>query len=136
MVTIFRFTNEICGRSVGMFGKKVSVMDSLFAQYKDKTEELKEITVENGYTEEAEKVASDILNSERKEYNEKRRLQAEHEEALANHKFTTGFNFEGYEIVEYLGLVSDEAVIGTGYLSDLKMSLGILFGIRKRFFRN
>lgn len=92
-----------------MFGKKVSVMDSLLAQYKDKTEEeLKEITVENGYT----------------------------EEALANHKFTTGFNFEGYEIVEYLGLVSGEAVIGTGYLSDLKMSLGILFGIRKRFFRN
>lgn len=113
-----------------MFGKKVNITDSLFEQYKNKTEEeLKEITVENGYTEEAEKVASDILNSERKEYNEKMRLQAEHEEALASHKFTTGFNFEGYEIVEYLGLVSGEAVIGTGYLSDLKASFSDLLGV-------
>lgn len=113
-----------------MFGKKVDTTDSLFEQYKNKTEEeLKEITVKNGYTEEAEKVASDILNSERKEYNEKLRLQAEHEEALASHKFTTGFNFEGYEIVEYLGLVSGEAVIGTGYLSDLKASFSDLLGV-------
>lgn len=120
-----------------MFGKKVSMTESLYEQYKNKTdEELGQITAENGYTEEAEKVASDILKSERKEYHEKLRLQVEHEEALASHKFTTSFSFEGYDIIEYLGLVSGEAVIGTGYLEDLKAGFADLFGVESEAYSN
>ena len=32
------------------------------------------------------------------------------------HKLTTGYNFEGYQIMNYIGLVSGEIVIGTGFL--------------------
>lgn len=112
-----------------MFGKKENWHDSLYNHYKDSSEEeLKKITVDNGYTEEAEEVALEILNSGREEYNERLRIEKEHEEAISNHKFTTSFNFEGYEIVEYLGLVSGESVIGTGYFSDIKAGLSDLFG--------
>ena len=45
---------------------------SLYNRYKMSTEEeLRAITVENGYTEIAERVASDILHSDRAEYNQK-----------------------------------------------------------------
>jgi len=45
---------------------------SIYNRYKMRPEEeLKEITVENGYKEIAERVASDILHSDRTEYNQK-----------------------------------------------------------------
>lgn len=112
-----------------MFGKKENMHASLYERYKNSSEEeLKKITVANGYTEETEAVAIEILNSERKEYNDKLLKKQKYEQALQEHQFTTGFNFEGYEIIEYLGLVSGESVTGTGYLSDLKAGLSDLFG--------
>ena len=32
-------------------------------------------------------------------------------------KLTSGFNFENYEITEYLGFCSGECVLGTGFFS-------------------
>lgn len=49
--------------------------------------------------------------------------------AIKNHKLTTGFDFEGYTIKEYIGLVSGEAVIGTGLIKDIKDSFSDLFGV-------
>lgn len=49
--------------------------------------------------------------------------------AIKNHKLTTGFDFEGYTIKEYIGLVSGEAVIGTGLIKDIKASFSDLFGV-------
>ncbi len=51
---------------------------------------------------------------------------------IKNHKLTTGYNFEGYSITNYLGLVSGEIVIGTGFLSDLKASVADLFGVESK----
>lgn len=54
--------------------------DSLYNQYKLKDEDfLKSITVENGYTEEAEQAAKDVLSSDRKEYHELQRIAEERE---------------------------------------------------------
>lgn len=54
--------------------------DSLYNQYKLKDEDfLRGITVENGYTEEAEQVAKDVLASDRKEYKEIQRQAEERE---------------------------------------------------------
>ena len=54
--------------------------DSLYNQYKLKDEDfLKSITVENGYTEEAEQAAKDVLSSDSKEYNELQRIAEERE---------------------------------------------------------
>ena len=51
---------------------------------------------------------------------------------IKNHKLTTGYNFEGYSITNYIGLVSGEIVIGTGFLSDLKASVADLFGVESK----
>lgn len=47
---------------------------------------------------------------------------------------TTGYNFEGYRILEYKGVVSGETVIGTGLLSELFSSGSDLFGIESNSF--
>ena len=41
---------------------------------------------------------------------------------------TSGFNFEGYKITEYIGFYSGECALGTGFLSSLDASLADLFG--------
>ena len=48
---------------------------------------------------------------------------------VKEHKLTTGFNFENKCISEYLGLVSGETVLGTGFISDFKASFSDLFGM-------
>ena len=41
---------------------------------------------------------------------------------------TTGYNFEGYTIIEYLGVFSGECVLGTGFLSSLGAGFSDMFG--------
>ncbi|NBH32588.1 YbjQ family protein [Clostridiaceae bacterium] len=49
-------------------------------------------------------------------------------ERFKNHMLTTGFSFEGFRITEYLGIVTGETVMGTGYLSDVGASISDFFG--------
>ncbi len=49
-------------------------------------------------------------------------------ERFKNHMLTTGFSFEGYSITEYLGIVTGEIVVGTGYFSDIGASISDFFG--------
>lgn len=51
-----------------------------------------------------------------------------YDERLNNHMLTTGFSFEGYQITEYLGIVTGESIIGTGYLSEFDAALADTFG--------
>ena len=41
---------------------------------------------------------------------------------------TTGYDFSGYKIVQYLGVISGEVVLGTGFLSEFSASFSDLFG--------
>ena len=41
---------------------------------------------------------------------------------------TTGFNFEGYNIVSYKGIVNGQVVLGTGFLSELNASFADFCG--------
>lgn len=41
---------------------------------------------------------------------------------------TSGYNFEGYKIVEYCGHCTGEAVLGTGFLSSLEASISDILG--------
>lgn len=43
---------------------------------------------------------------------------------------TTGYSFEGYKIESYLGIVSGDVVLGTGFFSEFSMELTDLFGER------
>lgn len=43
---------------------------------------------------------------------------------------TSGYNFEGYEIISYLGHKSSQIVLGTGFLSSLNAAVFDIFGAR------
>ena len=43
-------------------------------------------------------------------------------------RVTNGFDFDGYRIVEYMGVVSGESVMGTGFLSEGFAAIADLFG--------
>lgn len=64
-----------------------------------------------------------------KEVNKERYVQLQKSFLL-----TTGFNFEGYNIVKYLDLVSGEAVLGTGFISEFSASVSDLFGTASNTF--
>lgn len=43
---------------------------------------------------------------------------------------TTGYNFEGYDIVKYLDVLSASVVLGTGMFSSANVSIADFFGTR------
>ena len=43
---------------------------------------------------------------------------------------TSGYNFEGYEIISYLGHKSSQVVLGTGFLSSFNAAVSDIFGSR------
>lgn len=47
---------------------------------------------------------------------------------------TTGYNFYDYKITEYKGVISGECVLGTGWLSELGVSLADTTGTQSRLF--
>lgn len=47
---------------------------------------------------------------------------------MKNIQITSGYNFEGYTITEYLGLCSGEAALGTGFLSSLGAGIADILG--------
>lgn len=56
------------------------------------------------------------------------RLKKEKREKFSNHLMTTGFNFEGYEIQKYVGVISEEVVLGTGFISEFSAAVSDFFG--------
>lgn len=51
-----------------------------------------------------------------------------------NHVITTGYNFDGYCIKAYKGVISGSVVLGTGFLSELGASISDLFGSQSEMF--
>lgn len=49
---------------------------------------------------------------------------------------TTGYDFNGYQIKKYLGIVSGQVVLGTGFLSELSASFADFFGIQSDKFES
>ncbi|MGL5978383.1 MAG: heavy metal-binding domain-containing protein [Erysipelotrichaceae bacterium] len=56
------------------------------------------------------------------------------ESLLVDHKMTTGYNFEGYRIVSYLGVVTGETVLGTGFLSSIGSDFADMFGTKSKMY--
>lgn len=65
-----------------------------------------------------QKNTTDSLNKEQKELSER----------ISNHKLTTGYQFDGYSVTKYLGVVSGNAVLGTGMFTEIAGSFSDLFG--------
>ncbi len=96
----------------------------------------------------AEKVIVEFLNTlEHKVIDKKRRIveeeQIEINKKIVSQKYeqlrssflsTTGYNFEGYHIKEYLGVVNGQAVLGTGFFSEIFASASDTFGVESNSF--
>lgn len=59
---------------------------------------------------------------------QKEKDQKQYAEATQNHMLTTGYNFDGYTILKYHGLVSGECVLGSGLFSFLEASIANTLG--------
>lgn len=77
------------------------------------------------------KAEADFAIQQQQEELERKSQEEQHmyAERFKNHMLTTGFSFEGYHISEYLGIVTGETIMGTGYFSDLSASISDLFGV-------
>lgn len=61
--------------------------------------------------------------------------EEERTKLLKDFMLTSGYNFEGYKIKEYNGVVSGEVVMGTGFLSEISASINDLLGSTSEEFR-
>ena len=92
--------------------------------------EIKDIIKENKESSNDELIAA-------QERIERERYVDEHaNELLRTIKITSGSNFEGYVIKDYLGIVSGEVVVGTGFLSEFGANVGDFLGSNISSFSN
>ena len=54
--------------------------------------------------------------------------QKKHKEFIENYMLTTGYDFSGYKITKYCGVISGQVVLGTGFLSEFTASFADFFG--------
>jgi len=55
---------------------------------------------------------------------------------IENYMLTTGYEFSGYKITKYNGIVSGQSVLGTGFLSEFTASFADFFGEESNKFAN
>lgn len=84
-------------------------------------------------TSDSEKAYNEQQNKIKEEHKkeieqQKERNQKQYAKAARNHMLTTGYNFEGYTISKYHGLVSGECVLGSGLISYLEASIANTLG--------
>lgn len=81
-------------------------------------------------TSDSEKAFNEEQNKLREEQKkESDRQKQEIQKQCAEHLLTTGYDFKGYTITKYHGLVSGECVVGSGLISYLEASITNTFGI-------
>lgn len=76
------------------------------------------------------------LRSERDKMNQIHAFEKDLLHRSRTHMLTTGYNFEGYKIKSYLGVISSETVLGTGFLSEFTASFADFFGTQSKMFEN
>ncbi len=69
---------------------------------------------------------------------QKQAQQAQQRQELKQHidniLLTTGSSFDGYRVQKYLGILTADVVMGTGFLSELSASLSDLLGVNDNAF--
>lgn len=51
-------------------------------------------------------------------------------EFIEDYMLTTGYEFSGYKITKYIGVISGQVVLGTGFLSEFTASFADFFGVQ------
>lgn len=73
-----------------------------------------------------EKAKEGTLTQEELELRKK--IDKEKQERKLNFRCTTGYNFEGYKIIDYRDIISSEVVLGTGFFSEVSAQIDDFFG--------
>ena len=93
--------------------------------------------LKNSILEKSEKIYDEVIKKDIENIiNEKYDSShlSSHEEArirkefLENYMITTGYEFNGYKIIKYNGVISGQVVLGTGFLSEFTASFADFFG--------
>lgn len=71
---------------------------------------------------------------ERKDVVVQKTLSKQFEKDITSYMMTTGYTFEGYNIVAYHGIIGAESVLGTGFLSSFDASVSDMFGYESESF--
>ena len=79
------------------------------------------------YTQQPSKSEQQRLSENESDYQRTVEKIAQIEKAR-NQILTTGYNFEGYNIVKYIGIISGETVLGAGFLSEFSASFSDILG--------
>ncbi len=57
-------------------------------------------------------------------------------ELVAGMMLTSGYDFDGYTIIKYIGVVSGQVVLGTGFLSEVSATFADFFGETSKKFED
>ncbi len=147
-----------CDRCFSAFGNWVRMLknrdarveiDEAYEQFSEEIAKIKipadvrPIIIEE--TEKLYKLRLSICDAKRQNQSEEQRQEEEEqlselakrrekERRLRAMMLTTGFGFEGYRIVKYLGVFSGGVVQGTGFLSELSADINDIFGSESNTF--
>ena len=78
--------------------------------------------------------AQECLEEEWKEVNENEQKYLDFQERKDFFMTTTGYQFEGYQIIEYLNVMSGEVVLGTGFFSEINAQISDFLGTNSELF--
>lgn len=101
--------------------KKAETLEETLQQFKIH----KPIMLNNGMSKEALISVKEYFGIPDKDLQDE---QLELKKKMDSHLLTTGYNFEGYQIKKYYGIVSSHIVMGTGFLSELSANISDFLG--------
>ena len=112
----------ISGKVYGLYDAKTKTeFDLLKDEILKKCDELYKDTVTKDIEKEIERIYEDSNIGYLEQKNAKKKL-------LETYMLTTGYEFSGYKIKKYIGVISGQVVLGTGFLSEFTASFADFFG--------
>ena len=127
------YNEPICDKCFYMFNEKLKVLKKSEDEQRklENSNELISHIKKCNFSREGTQYLIEFVDSLKTETEENlcdQELQLRIEEGFATHLLTTGYNFEGYKIISYKGVISGSVVLGTGVFSELEASINDLFG--------
>ncbi len=146
-----------CGKKIGMFSNNpLNLFDERVLCYEcaepiaNKLDSLYYLKSQQQFEEEKEKILNECnqLYDEQITNDIEKRIEqisgcvsfdevaVQRKNFLDNYMLTTGFEFSGYTIKKYMGVISGQVVLGTGFLSEFTASFADFFGEESNKFAN
>lgn len=106
-------------------------------EFDDNWKIIEEELMTHNFTDVSKEFVAKYLHNQRSKLEAKARetrKQALNLEDLKNHLLTTGYNFEGYQITDYLGVISGQSALGTGAFSGISAGVNSFLGTESSYY--